>query len=218
MKIFFQRPVLIALGLIALMAATRVHHFGSALHLPDASLAVFLLAGFFVASPLLFGTLLIEAGLIDYLAITQFNVSDYCVTPAYWFLIPTYAVLWFAGRYYARVHQYSLRSLGIFAGLSFTATSVAFLISNGAFYLFSGRFADVSVAEYTSRVAQYYVQYLSGAALYLFRRCCCTRCLHSVAILGTQAHTEPDHAGQQRAIPAAHGAQKGRGRCGDSRG
>jgi len=167
MKILTQRPVLIALGLVALMAATRSHHFGSALHLPDASLAVFLLAGFVIASPLLFGALLVEAGLIDYLAITQFGVSDYCITPAYWFLIPTYAVLWYAGRFYARIHQNSLRSLGQFAGLSFAATSVAFLISNGAFYLFSGRFPDMGVAEYVSRVSQYYAQYLSGAALYL---------------------------------------------------
>lgn len=167
MKIFSQRPALIALGLIALMAATRSHHYGTALHLPDASLAAFLLAGFFIASPVLFGVLLIEAGLVDYIAITQFNVSDYCVTPAYWFLIPTYAVLWYAGRFYARIHQNSLRSLGVFAGLSFAATSVAFFISNGAFYLFSGRFPDMGMAEYASRVAQYYVPYLSGAALYL---------------------------------------------------
>lgn len=167
MKILSQRPALIALGLIALMAATRVHHFASPLHLPDASLAVFLLAGFFIASPVLFGALLIEAGLIDYLAITQFGVSDYCVTPAYGFLIPTYAVLWFAGRYYARIHQHSLRSAGIFAGLSFAATSVAFVISNGAFYLFSGRFAEMGMAEYASRMTQYYLPYMSGAALYL---------------------------------------------------
>ena len=167
MKILTQRPVLIALGLVALMAATRSHHFGTVLHLPDASLAVFLLAGFVIASPLLFGALLVEAGLIDYLAITQFGVSDYCITPAYWFLIPTYAVLWYAGRFYARIHQNSLRSLGQFAGLSFAATSVAFFISNGAFYLFSGRFPDMGLAEYVSRVSQYYVQYMSGAALYL---------------------------------------------------
>lgn len=167
MKMLSQRSMLIALGLVALMAATRMHHFATPLHLPDASLAVFLLAGFFIASPVLFGLLLVEAGLLDYLAITHFNVSDYCVTPAYWFLIPTYAVLWFAGRYYARIHQHSLRSLGMFAGLSFAATSVAFLISNGSFYLFSGRFADVNMAEYANRVAQYYVPYMSAAALYL---------------------------------------------------
>ncbi len=167
MKLLSQRPVLIGIGLIALMAATRMHHFGSDLHLPDASLAVFLLAGFFISSPVFFGALFVEAAVIDYLAITQFGVSDFCVTPAYWFLIPTYAVLWFTGRYYARIHQHSLRSLGVFAGLSFAATSVAFLISNGAFYLFSGRFPDMGMAEYTGRVAQYYVPYLSGALVYL---------------------------------------------------
>ena len=167
MKILTQRPLLIALGLAALMAATRSHHFGSALHLPDASLAVFLLAGFLIASPVLFGVLLVEGGLIDYLAITQFGVSDCCITPAYWFLIPTYAVLWYAGRFYARIHQNSLRGLGQFAGLSFAATSVAFFISSGAFYLFSGRVPDMSAVEYVGRVSQYYVQYVSGAAVYL---------------------------------------------------
>lgn len=167
MKQFSQNQAVTALGLLALMAATRMHHFGTPLHLPDASLAVFLLAGFLIARPLFLGALLLGAGAIDYLAITHFGVSDYCITPAYWFLIPTYAVLWFAGRYYARIHQHSLRSLGMFAGLSFAATSVAFLISSGSFYLFSGRFADVNMAEYANRVAQYYVPYMSGAALYL---------------------------------------------------
>ncbi len=168
MKTFTQRPAWIAAGLIALMAATRMHtHFGSALNLPDASLAVFLLAGVFIASPLLFAALLLEAGVLDYLAITQFGVSDYCISPAYGFLIPTYGVLWYAGRYYARQHQASLRSLALFAGLSFVALNVAFLISNGAFYLFSGRFPETSVAEYAARVAQYYQPYLSSALVYL---------------------------------------------------
>ena len=167
MKLLSQRPLLIAIGLIALMAATRMHHFGTSLHLPDASLAVFILAGFFIASPLLFGALLAEAALIDYLAITQFGVSDFCVTPAYWALIPTYAVLWFAGRRYAHIHQTTLRGLGVFAAISFAALSIAFLISNGAFYAFSGRFPDMSMAEYTARVTQYYVPYLTSAVVYL---------------------------------------------------
>jgi hypothetical protein len=167
MKLLFQRQVLTGLALAALMAATRMHHYGSALHLPDASLAVFLLAGFFITSPLLFGALLLEAGALDYVAITQLGVSDWCVTSAYWFLIPTYAVLWLAGRYYARIHQHSLRSLGVFSAISFAAVSVAFFISNGAFYLFSGRYPDTSVAEYVTRVAQYYPPYLTSGLLYL---------------------------------------------------
>ncbi|HEU0282510.1 MAG TPA: hypothetical protein VFQ99_01910 [Gallionella sp.] len=176
MKQISQHSMLIGLSLAALMAATRMHHFGSALHLPDASLAAFLLAGFFIASPLLFAGLLLEAGALDYVAITHLSVSDWCVTPAYWFLIPTYAVLWFAGRYYARIHQHSLRSLGIFAGLSVAALSAAFIISNGAFYLFSGRYPDTGVAEYLARVAQYYPQYLAGGVLYL----ACAAALYAV--------------------------------------
>lgn len=167
MKFLSQRQVLIALALVALMAATRMHHFGTALHLPDASLAVFLLAGFLVASPLMFGTLLIEAAALDYVAITHLGVNDYCVTPAYGFLIPTYAVLWFAGRYVARNHQDSLRGLGLFAAVSLLAVNVAFVISNGSFYLLSGKFADMSMAEYASRMTQYYLPYVSGAVVYL---------------------------------------------------
>lgn len=167
MKQISRRPLLIGLALVALMAATRMHHFGTSLHLPDASLAVFLLAGFFIASPLLFAGLLVEAGALDYVAITHLGVSDYCVTPAYWFLIPTYAVLWYAGRFLARSHQYNLRSLGIFAAVSFAAVSVAFLISSGAFYLFSGYFAEMSLGQYIDRVTQYYVPYLTGAVVYL---------------------------------------------------
>lgn len=154
-------------ALIVLMAATRLHHFGSSLHLPDASLAVFLLAGFLVASPLLFGALLIEAALLDYVAVAHMGVADYCMTSAYWFLIPTYAVLWVAGRAYAKMHQDSLRSLGLFSVISFASVSVAFFISNGAFYLFSGRYPDMSVSEYASSTAQYYVPYVNSAAIYL---------------------------------------------------
>ncbi len=154
-------------ALIALMAATRMHHFGSAMHLPDASLAVFLLAGFLVASPLLFGALLLEAGLLDYVAVAHMGVSDYCVTSAYWFLIPTYAVLWVAGRAYAKHHQDTLRSLGLFSVISFAAVSAAFFMSNGAFYLFSGRYPDMNMSEYASRVAQYYLPYVTSAAIYL---------------------------------------------------
>lgn len=168
MKQISRRSMLIGLSLAALMVATRMHtHFGSTLHLPDASLAVFLLAGFFIASPWLFVALLIEAGGLDYLAITQFGVSDYCISPAYGFLIPTYGVLWYAGRSYARLHRHSWRSLAIFSGLSCVALSAAFFISNGAFYLFSGRFPDMNLADYAARVAQYYLPYMSSAVVYL---------------------------------------------------
>jgi hypothetical protein len=167
MKYLSQPNALIALTLTVLMAATRMHHFGSGLHLPDASLAVFLLAGFFIASPLLFAGLFLEAVALDYVAITQLGVDNYCVTPAYWFLLPTYAVLWFAGRYTARNHQDTLRGLGLFSAISLLAVNLAFVISNGSFYLLSGKFADMSMAAYASRMTQYYVPYVTGAVIYL---------------------------------------------------
>lgn len=159
----------IFVGLALLMAATRYNHFGSSVSFPDASLAVFLLAGFFLSrlKMLAFGFLLLEAGGIDYYAINVAGVSDWCVTPAYWFLIPTYASMWLGGSWFAKHQQQGWRNLALFAGVSWLATTVAFLISNGSFYLFSGRYAEMSVTEYAERVAQYYPPYLSGSLIYL---------------------------------------------------
>lgn len=160
------KTIAIFIALIALMAATRIHHFSTALHLPDASLAVFLLAGFYLPR-WSFPALLVEAGLVDYVAINYGGVDGWCFSPAYWFLIPTYAVLWIAGRYYARIHRYSLRSLGVFSGIAFAALSAAFLISNASFFWVSGLFPNMGMGEYAASVAQYYLPYLNSAVVYL---------------------------------------------------
>ncbi|MBM3153552.1 MAG: hypothetical protein FJZ96_15320, partial [Chloroflexi bacterium] len=44
-----RTQALIGGSLLAVMLATRFHHFGDALHLPDASWALFFLAGFYLA-------------------------------------------------------------------------------------------------------------------------------------------------------------------------
>ncbi len=152
--------------LITLMALTRVHHFGDAFSLPDASLAVFFLAGLCCANHRFLGLLLVEAALLDYVAIHQFNVSDWCMSPAYVFLIPTYAVLWFAGRYCSRFKTAQWSELVYSLGLAVLATSAAFMISNGSFYLFSGRYANLPATQYAASVAQYYLPYMSSALIY----------------------------------------------------
>jgi len=159
-------------ALAVLMAITRGSHFGSAINLPDATLAVFLVAGFMLprytlTSLAAFIFLLLEAGGIDYYAIVYQGVSDYCVSPAYWFLIPTYASMWFAGHWFASHQQKNWNSLALFGFVSWLSSSVAFMISNGAFYTLSGRFSEMSVAEYAARVAKYYPPYVSGALMYL---------------------------------------------------
>lgn len=166
MKMTRNKSIALFALLVLLMAATRSHHFDFLTHLPDASLAAFLLAGIYL--PLAaFPALLLVAGVADYSAINYAGVSDWCLSPAYWFLIPTYAVMWYAGRFYAARHSQSWQGLSLFAMTALFATSAAFVISSGSFYLFSGRFAGMTALQYADSVAWYYVPYLISAFLYL---------------------------------------------------
>jgi hypothetical protein len=171
------RSIAIFALLAALMAATRFNHFGSAASLPDASYAVFFLGGLYLskftrASAAAFSVLILEAGLIDYYATSVQGISDWCMSPAYWFLIPTYGSLWFVGRWFALRHTAKGRAMegrgmvGLVM-IAWAASSFAFMFSNATFYLFSGRYAEMSAIEYASRVAQYYVSYVSVALLYI---------------------------------------------------
>ncbi|HSN24532.1 MAG TPA: hypothetical protein VLS45_10290, partial [Methylomicrobium sp.] len=150
--------------LIALMVLTRYHHFGDALHLPDASLTVFFFAGF-TRKPSLFAFLLLLAGVIDYFAIAN-GTSAWCVTPAYLFLIPTYAVMWLAGRYCSRYTAYDFIGLAMTFGMLILSATVAFIISNGSFYLFSGRYDAASWNEYIAGGIPYFVPYVGSALIY----------------------------------------------------
>jgi len=153
-------------GLVGLMAATRFHCKWAAIALPDASLAVFFLAGLYLPIFWVFGVLLLEAGLIDYLAIAYLGVSSWCISPAYIFLIPTYAVMWEVGRRLRRFEGSGLRRAGWRMAGVVAATTVAFLISSGSFYMFSGRFPEASWVEYAQRVTRFYPHYLGSTLLY----------------------------------------------------
>lgn len=155
-----------AVALMALMAATRFHHFGTPFALPDASLAVFFLAGLWLGGRYLFAALLAEAGMIDYLAISQFGVSDFCVSPAYVFLIPTYAAMWLGGKWCRRHQRLAISALARQLVGLVSAVSAAFLISNGSFYWLSGRYSATNWSEYGERFALYFPPYLATTLAY----------------------------------------------------
>jgi hypothetical protein len=161
------RPATVGLALALAMAATRFHHFGAATYLPDASVAVFLLGGFYLRRWAVFVAFVAEAALIDYLAIAHGGVSDWCVTPAYPFLIPAYACAWVAGAWYARRFLPDWRTVAQLSGALIAGVSAWFLISNASFYLFSGYFPEVSWTEYAARVAKYFAPYLGVACAYV---------------------------------------------------
>jgi hypothetical protein len=152
--------------LLALMATTRIHHFGSATILPDASLAVFFLVGLYVSNRVWLAGLLVMAGLLDYLAINQFSVSDWCMSPAYVFLIPTYAVMWMAGRFCRTSATTGKREWTMVAGLAILSATVAFMISNASFFMFSGRYTDMSVVDYSLAVVKHIPAYVGAALAY----------------------------------------------------
>lgn len=155
---------LVILGLLALvMAATRINHFAV---FPDASWAVFFVAGFYLNRWMrwAFPLLLVEAVLVDYFVISSQGLSfwnHYCVSAAYWFLIPAYFGLWFGGtwldRHFAGI---SLRSAGLLAASALVAVSVCFVISNGSFYWLSANVPTRSFAGWLTNMGDWYFAYL----------------------------------------------------------
>jgi hypothetical protein len=141
-KINYSNAVLALLAMV--MAATRFSPLAGVTHLQDASWAVFFIAGFHLASQwrLAFPALLAEAVLIDYIAIRYLGVSNYCITPAYWFLVPSYAALWMGGSWLRRHYSIDLRGLAWLTGSLVVAVSLCFFISNASFYWIGGRVAD----------------------------------------------------------------------------
>jgi len=155
-----------AVALMALMAATRFHHFGTPFALPDASLAVFFFAGLWLGGRNLFALLLAEAGIIDYLAITKLGVSDFCVSNAYVFLIGSYAAMWLGGKWCRRFDTLTLANAAQRFVAMAVAASIAFLISNGSFYWLSGRHLETSWTQYADGFATYYPPYLTTTLIY----------------------------------------------------
>ncbi len=156
----------LALGLA--MAATRGQHAAVLGHpLPDASLAVFFLAGVYLRAAWVFAALFAEAILIDIAAVTWGGVSGFCISPAYGFLLPAYGVMWAAGRWYSTRHRLAWPTLlPLLASLAVAAT-LAELLASGGFYVFSGRFADLSLAEFGLRLTNYFPTSLQALALYI---------------------------------------------------
>lgn len=162
-----RRQTIIGLLLAAFMAATRSHHFAGLHHLPDASWAVFFLAGFYLRPAWAFASLSLLAVTSDYVAITWGGVSSFCVSPAYAMLLPAYGALWLAGRWYGRQHRERIATLIPLALVALGGAAACELISSGSFYFYSGRFADPTLAEFLPRLAKYFPHALSSLALYL---------------------------------------------------
>jgi hypothetical protein len=154
------------LFLTVLMAATRIEHFGINQLLPDASTAVFFLAGLLIGNPLWLLAFLAEALALDITAIQAVGVDPVCVTFGYFMMIPAYGALWFAprflrGRFEAVFLGFGKLALSCVAGLA-----VFFAFSNIGYYFGGGFYESLGFAEYARRVSHYFPYYLTSTMLY----------------------------------------------------
>jgi hypothetical protein len=158
----------LALILLALVViVTRGNHVANAISLPDASWAIFLILGFYSARKSLFLSFIVLAALIDYVTIAKLGISDYCITPAYAFLVPAYFSMWLAGRLFAKQCQLNAMSLMNFAQFTVVGTLLCEIISSGSFYFLGGRFSEASLFGFGERLVEYFPHDLMSTSMYL---------------------------------------------------
>ena len=165
MSLKTQNATLIGMALIALILLTRSSHFGTSFLLPDATLAALFLIGMFMQKARWLVTAITVAFAVDFYALGFAGISDYCMSLGYWGLIPTYAMVWGAGRYIAK--QDKPFALHVFVPAALITTSLAFVLSNAFWYVFSDKVSSLTIAEFSARVAQYFSPYLGYTAFYL---------------------------------------------------
>lgn len=156
--------VIVLTVILSLMLMTRGSHFLTELNLPDMSLILFLVLGFFIPSLTLFFVLFFVGALIDF-GSAVFDVSKgFCLTDGYWGLIPTYAILFYSG--------YLLKSKNLYQHLNFyvpillISITFAFIISTNTYYIFSGLFGNPSFFESILHGWNYYPEYLLTNMVY----------------------------------------------------
>lgn len=151
------------------MALTRVNHFSA---IPDASWAVFMVAGYLLRGQFrwAFPLLMAVAVVVDYLVISRAGLdfwSHYCVSPGYWFLLPAHLSLWLAGSWLAsRQTPLGLRSAQ-FAAALVGGVVLCHLFAQGGFYWFSSSVAEPSVAGWWKNYTDWLWPYFRTTAMYV---------------------------------------------------
>lgn len=155
-------------ALTALMVATRSGHLGTAWSPPDASWAVLYLAGFYFrqewrwALPTLLGT----AVAVDFIVIRDFGVSAYCVTMAYVFMVPAYALLWLGGVWMRRAYRHDIADLARWVASLGVSASLCFFLTNASFYWLGGRVPDPTLGGWWQNFTQWYPGFIGVPFVY----------------------------------------------------
>jgi len=169
----FKLPLSLFLSVAALltflMIATRGNHFATFNDLPSASTAVFFIAGMYLRKVKDFWFFYLLSIVLDLSSSYARGQLGDCLTASYPLLAFSYGAMFAAG-YYVRSNwdQQSVASNIVKISVALlVASSIAFFISNGSYYVLSGKFADLSWAEYASRVDKYFFKSISRPVFYV---------------------------------------------------
>lgn len=160
----------IFLALALLLAATRLHHFSA---IPDASWAAFFLGGLYLrnATRWAFPALMALAVAVDWLVITRSGMSfwqHYCVSPAYWMLIPAYFAMWAGGMWLrGRNAGFDARGAGLLVLALPLSVIACHLLAQGSFYWISSAVAEPTMAGWWKNYSDWLLPYMGSAALYV---------------------------------------------------
>lgn len=164
----------IFLALAAVMAATRIHLSLFHHDIWDASWGIFFLAGFWLrgSARWAFPLLMVEAVVVDYLVINGQGINfwdHYCVSAAYWFLVPSYLSLWLGGSWLAgRQPGLNAGGLGLTVGAVLVSWLACYVISNGSFYWLSNSVPQPrSIGAWFSNMTDWYGFFLETTVLYV---------------------------------------------------
>lgn len=160
-----SKPFFIAISIIFLMLLTRGSHVLTSVSLPDASLALLLMGGLYLRKAIWFVFFVVLATVIDFGAAEIDSFQAFCLTPAYWGMLPTYAVMWLAGVWLSQ--QAKPLQLAQYAVVGVLATIAAFIVSTQTYYLFSNRFPDEGIIESMQHGWEYLPSYLGFTMMYL---------------------------------------------------
>ena len=148
------------LGLVMLL--TRGDHFLTAVSLPDASFALFLIGGVLLKKPKWFISFFTFSVLVDLVTLSLNNNYYIPINLGYLGLLPSYGLMWFFGSRIANT-----KSFLKFTAFSILATFIAFLISTQTYNLLSGTFPGITIKESILEGWEYLPQSLIYTISYL---------------------------------------------------
>jgi hypothetical protein len=161
---FKTKPLMLVTLMAFLMLLTRGSHVLTHVSLPDASLALLLIGGLYLRKAIWFGFFIVLATLIDFGAAAVDSIQAFCLTPGYWGMLPTYALMWLGGVWLSTQTNLNFFKFSL---VSLLATFLAFVISTQTYYLFSGRFPAEGLISALQHGWEYLPSYAGFSLMYL---------------------------------------------------